>query len=130
MQPKFKTRQAWHQAELLLQPAFIRVVDNFRAQLEDSPWSGEYEDIQDPYPGYQLRLKNDNVEKTINIWDLCYQICFQEYPTAAVAGNSCAVDIDETLFEDSGAVDWQALETKTQHLIQSIFTTLESSGTT
>ncbi|MEB3225294.1 MAG: hypothetical protein VKJ86_05760 [Synechococcus sp.] len=126
MQPKFKTRKAWHQAELLLQPAFIRVVDNFRAQLEDSPWTGEYEDLQDPYPGYLLRLKKDAVETTVNIWDLCYQICFQEYPTTTIVGDSCTVDIDTTLLEDSGAVDWQALEAKTQRLVTEIFTALEA----
>ncbi|WP_024545473.1 hypothetical protein [Picosynechococcus sp. NKBG15041c] len=121
MQPKFKTRRAWNQAEALLQPAFIRVVDNFRAQLEDSAWSGEYEDIQTPYPGYLLHLKKEGLETSINIWDLCYQICFCEYPTTAIVGNSCEVEIDQSLFEDAGAVDWQRLETKTQRLIKAIF---------
>ncbi len=128
MQPKFKTRKAWHQAEMLLQPAFIRVVDNFRAQLEDSPWTGEYEDIQDPYPGYVLRLKKDNIETTVNIWDLCYQICFVAYPTETLVENGCAVEIDETLFEASGAVDWQKLETKTQQLIHNMFEQFDHLG--
>ena len=126
MKPKFKTRFAWEQADQLLQPAFIRVVDNFRAYLEDSPWTGEYEDIQDPYPGYILRLKKEEAETIINIWDLCYQVCFVNYPTDAVTGDSCEVDIDGTLFEPSGAVDWQKLEDKTQRLIQHIFDNLSS----
>ncbi|AMA08216.1 hypothetical protein [Picosynechococcus sp. PCC 73109] len=128
MQPKFKTRKAWNQAEMLLQPAFIRVVDNFRAQLEDSPWTGEYEDIQDPYPGYVLRLKKDHIETTVNIWDLCYQICFVAYPTGALVENGCTVEIDETLFEASGAVDWQKLEAKTQQLIHNMFEQFDHLG--
>ena len=124
MRPKFKTSSAWDQAQLLMQPAFIRVVDNFRDQLEDSDWNGEYREITEPYPGYVLELKRDEVEHQINLWDLCYQVCFVEYPTASIDGESCEVDIDTNLFEPSGAVDWQKLEDKTQMLIRQIFTTL------
>lgn len=124
MKPKFKTRFAWDQAQLLLQPAFIRVVDNFREQLEDSPWTGEYEDIEEPYPGYILRLKNEALEEMINIWDLCYQVCFVSYPTDIVVDGCCEVDIDTDLFEASGAIDWQKLEIKTQRLIKEIFAQL------
>lgn len=124
MKPKFKTGFAWDQAQLLLQPAFIRVVDNLRAQLEDSPFEGEYEDITEPYPGYILRLKHQDFEQIINLWDLCYQICFVSYPTAQIIDDSCEVDIDASLFEATGAVDWQKLEMKTQTLIQEIFAQL------
>ena len=34
MNPKFKDIIAWEQAQLLMQPAFIRVLDNLRKQLE------------------------------------------------------------------------------------------------
>ncbi|AFY39020.1 hypothetical protein Lepto7376_2760 [[Leptolyngbya] sp. PCC 7376] len=124
MKPKFKTHSAWEQAQLLMQPAFIRVVDNFRDQLEDSDWEGEYEEIQDPYPGYVLHLKCEEAEHDINLWDLCYQVCFVQYPSESVNGESCEVDIDTNLFEASGAVDWQKLENKTQMLIKQIFATL------
>ena len=56
MKPKFKNKQAWEQAQLLMQPAFIRVIDNLRKQLEQSSWKGTYQEIITPYPGYQLRL--------------------------------------------------------------------------
>lgn len=121
MKPKFKTRFAWDQAQMLLQPAFIRVIDNLREQLEDSPWKGDYEDITDPYPGYVLHLINGATKRTINLWDLCYEVCFVAYPTEAVTDDSCEVDIDTNLFEPSGAVDWQRLEAKTQSLIKQIF---------
>ena len=124
MKPKFKTSSAWEQAQLLMQPAFIRVVDNFRDQLENSEWDGEYEEIQEPYPGYVLHLKWDELAEDINLWDLCYQVCFVKYPSESVDGDSCEVDIDTNLFEASGAVDWQKLENKTQMLIREIFAAL------
>jgi len=54
MNPKFKDIIAWEQAQLLMQPAFIRVLDNLRKQLENSLWKGTYTEIQDPYPSYLL----------------------------------------------------------------------------
>ncbi len=47
MNPKFKDITAWEQAQLLMQPAFIRVLDNLRKQLENSLWKGTYTEIQD-----------------------------------------------------------------------------------
>ena len=43
MTPKFANQQAWQQAELLMQPAFIRLIDNIRKQLEQSDWRGKYD---------------------------------------------------------------------------------------
>ena len=42
MKPKFKTIQAWEQAQVLMQPAFIRVIDNIRKELEVSAWQGSF----------------------------------------------------------------------------------------
>ena len=124
MKPKLKTNSAWEQANLLMQPAFIRVVDNFRDQLEDSDWTGEYQEITEPYPGYMLELKREDTKRKINLWDVCYQVCFVSYPTETIDGETCEVEIDTNLFEPSGAVDWQKLEDKTQMLIRQIFATL------
>lgn len=44
--PKFADSQAWHQAEQLMQPALIRVIDNIRKQLEESSWQESYADTQ------------------------------------------------------------------------------------
>jgi len=38
MPPKITDTVAWHQAELLMQPAFIRVIDQIRMQLDESAW--------------------------------------------------------------------------------------------
>ena len=42
--PEFATPLARQQAQLLMQPALIRVIDNIRKQLEGSRWQGTYED--------------------------------------------------------------------------------------
>ena len=45
MKPQINDIETWKQAELLLQPAFIRLLDNFRKILEPSDWESRYEDI-------------------------------------------------------------------------------------
>lgn len=126
MKPKFKNTRAWEQAQLLMQPAFIRVIDNIRKQLEHSPWSGTYQEIQTPFPGYQLCLTHHDHSVTLNIWDLCFQVCFIDYPlypiTEQTIDNTQEVEIDTSLIDKTGEVDWHRLETKTQHLVQQMFT--------
>ncbi|WP_013323286.1 hypothetical protein [Gloeothece verrucosa] len=128
MKPKFKDTRAWEQAQLLMQPAFIRVMDNLRKQLEESSWSGTYQEIQTPFPGYQLCLTHQHHSVTVNIWDLCFKICFIDYPisssTEASIDNSQEVDIDPALIDETGDVDWHRLETKTQYLVKEVFANL------
>ena len=44
MKPKFKDINAWEQAQLLMQPAFIRVVDNLGKQVALSVWEASYQE--------------------------------------------------------------------------------------
>ena len=44
--PKFANMLAWNQAELLMQPAFIRIIDNIGKHLETTTWKGTYKDVQ------------------------------------------------------------------------------------
>jgi len=46
MPPKITNSTAWQQAELLMQPAFIRIVDNVRKLLEKSSWKGTYHKLK------------------------------------------------------------------------------------
>lgn len=133
MKPAFKTAQAWDQASLLLQPIMIRVIDNLRKQLEDSSWQGEYEEIQVPYPGHQLHLTRNDRSFVLDIWHLCYQVCFMDYPMATDEQSETGdrdyamdypVDIDTNLLDDRGEIDWQQLEIKTQTLISTVFNRL------
>ena len=45
VKPQINDTETWKQAELLLQPAFIRLLDNFRKTLEVSDWESRYEEI-------------------------------------------------------------------------------------
>ncbi|MBD2496791.1 hypothetical protein [Nostoc sp. FACHB-280] len=159
MPPKITNPVAWQQAELLMQPAFIRVVDNIRKQLDASAWKGTYhdvliwppsttdemkalvtrllqemesatpeqaEDIRNtlsrlpmPHPGYHLQLQRQEQQVSVDLWELCYQVCFANY-----SPENEAVDIDTSLIDELGEVDWQNLENKTKNLVAQVFASL------
>jgi hypothetical protein len=123
MKPKFKDAIAWEQAQLLMQPAFIRAIDNIQKQLNESGWQGDYEEIQNPYPGYLLHLTRGERAISVDLWQLCFQVCFLDYHPGS-AETSQEVDIDTSLIDETGDVDWQRLETKTQQLVQEVFASL------
>lgn len=126
MKPKFKDLQAWEQAQILLQPAFLRVIDNIRKQLEESDWQGTYQEVETPIPGYQLCLNKQGRCLEVNIWELCYSVCFHTYPTLSHT-DSCEVEIDLSLFDDTGDVNWELLEAKTIKIIENLFITIDNS---
>ncbi|MBD2345552.1 hypothetical protein [Anabaena subtropica] len=159
MPPRITNQDTWQQAELLMQPAFIRVVDNLRKQLDESAWKGTYQDVliwpshttdetktlvtqllQEmesatleqadairetlaklpmPHPGYHLCLQRQDHSVSIDLWELCYQVCFINYSPEGEA-----VDIDTSLIDESGEVDWQLLEVKTKELVEQVFASL------
>ncbi|MGF1514694.1 MAG: hypothetical protein ACFB5Z_13510 [Elainellaceae cyanobacterium] len=155
MPPHFATTAAWEQANLLMQPTFIRVIDNLRKQLERSPWEGTYRDVPawpegtseearrrvlylqealksanseemadiqaaldqmpKPFPGYELCLTRCDRQVTVDLWQLCYRICFLNYE----AGSDAVVD--ERLIDGEGEVDWHRLDAKAKALIDDLF---------
>lgn len=129
MKPTFKTRLAWEQAQLLMQPAMLRVVDNIRKELESSNWQGNYREVTKPIPGYHLCLTSGKHQIEIDVWELCYQVCFQEYhPIQNIfsedESGTCEIEIDTRLIDDIGEIDWQLLESKAQQAVRNIFATL------
>lgn len=125
MKPKIKDPVAWQQAELLMQPALIRLLDNIRKQLDDSIWTGSYQQVQDPLPGYRLELEHNGQHVSVDIWELCYQICFQNYGLTHTAQETLEVEIDMNLIDQEiGDVDWQNLEAKTRQIVQDLFANL------
>lgn len=160
MLPKITNSNSWQQAELLMQPAFIRVVDNIRKHLDISSWKGSYQDVliwpantsdetktlvtqllRDlenatpekveeikailntlpiPHPGYHLLLQRQEEKVSIDLWDLCYQVCFVNYyPIQGTA------EIDTSLIDEYGEIDWHLMENKTKTLVDNIFENLE-----
>ncbi|MFO8041256.1 MAG: hypothetical protein R6U67_17630 [Sodalinema sp.] len=119
MKPKFKSELAWQQAQLLMQPALIRIVDNIRKRLEQTSWKATYQETQIPVPGYQLLLELGDRQKTLDIWELCYRVCFRDYVPTPSPEQACEVDIDTSLI-DEGDVDWERLDEKARtvtHLV-------------
>lgn len=113
-----------------MQPTLIRVVDNIRKELEDSAWKGSYEQVETPLPGYHLCLTHKDQTLKVDLWDLCFQICFRNYAPSsdplseANPTNPQEVEIDTNLIDETGEVDWRQLDNKTKTLIQQIFANL------
>jgi hypothetical protein len=169
MKPKFADSHSWRQAELLMQPAFIRLLDNLRKEGERSPWKASFRDIPmwsddvspetqtrfsllkqqletaeptqaeviqqaleklpQPFPGYQLCLQYQDQQVVIDLWELCYQVCFCNYSPPFDRALNQVAEIDTTLIDATGDVDWQRLDDKTKLLVQQLFANLPSDRT-
>ena len=185
MAPNITDAQSWQQANLLLQPIFIRLIDHFRKILEGSEWVGEYqtqelwaesveeavklrrktlvqilenpetiapEEVESlqaelaalpaPYPGYELFIfQKDQPDPQplarFDLWELGYQICFSNYhsndqnpthpnnqnPTHLTADSPAAI-VDQTLLDEEGEVEWNAVDTKTAQVVATLFENL------
>ena len=159
MAPKITNSLAWQQAELLMQPTFIRVVDNVRKLLDNSSWKGTYQDVltwaagtseetkaivtqlvqeletatpeqaeqiretlaklPTPHPGYHLCLQRQEQQVNVDLWELCYQVCFVEYNLS-----DDTVDIDTSLIDESGDVEWNLLDKKAIRVVEQMFAKL------
>lgn len=129
MKPTFKTTLAWEQAHLLMQPSLLRILDNIRKELDASDWEGNYREVTSPIPGYHLCLTHSDYHVEIDVWELCYKVCFQEYEPVEYlisTENEAAypVEIDLRLIDESGDVDWQFLESKAQQFVRKAFSNL------
>ncbi|MEM1171992.1 MAG: hypothetical protein AAGJ08_23660 [Cyanobacteria bacterium P01_H01_bin.35] len=127
MKPKINNITAWKQAELLMQPAFIRVLDHIRKKLENSVWQGTYEEVQTPIPGYRLDLEYQDQKISINVWDLCYQVCFTNYLSTHYADETVEVDIDISLLNQDGNVNWDILDEKALKVVENMIADLPDS---
>lgn len=117
MQPKFQNILEYEKSQLLLQPIYIRLIDNIRKQSELLQWNIAYEDINEPFPGYIVSLKKGSYLAKYNIWELCFKICFDSYEK----DQTTPVKTDKILIDEEGELDWQQIETKTQNLVKSLF---------
>ena len=130
MKPQFKTRLAWDKAQILMQPALIRILDNIRKQLENSQWQGSFKDITEPIPGYLLCLTKGDSSLEVDIWQLCYQVVSNNYsPTFPKISSedeqtSYELEIDERLLDETGEIDWHLIEAKAQQSVRQIFNQL------
>lgn len=85
-----------------------------------------------PYPGYQLCLSQGTNQIRVDLWEICYRICFRDYdPETGTSWQkgfgqpaSQGVEVDSSLFDETGEVDWDRLDAKTCKLVEQIFATL------
>ncbi len=124
MKPKFKDTVAWQQAEMLMQPALIRILDQVRKQLENTTWKATYNNVETPLPGYELCLERNDTSVCVDLWELCFKVCFRNYSSTHAELESQEVEIDTSLIDETGDVDWQCLDTKAQHLVEQVFADL------
>lgn len=162
--PRFSNTTTWQQAEVLMQPVFIRLVDNLRKELDQSQWRGRYQEeaiwpdgvpletrnrvqelqqqlaiappeealaleealarLPKPQPSYTLYLERDDRTVSVDLWQLCYQICFSNYHPLLHQDEEVTVEVDTSLLDETGDVDWQRLDTKTQEIVHQIFASL------
>ncbi|MBF2055886.1 MAG: hypothetical protein IGQ45_01415 [Cyanobacterium sp. T60_A2020_053] len=115
--PKFKTRLDYEKARVIMQPTFIRVVDNIRKIAEDSAWEITYQEINEPFPSYIVTQKKGDTVKETNVWKICFQVCFKNY----VYDENQTVEIDDDLVNNQGELNWQKLEEKTKYIITNLF---------
>jgi hypothetical protein len=133
MQPQFADELAWQQAEFLMQPIYIRIIDRIRQQSETSTWQVTYEEVQTPHPTNYLCLQSGDRLLKFDIWDLCYQVCFLDYhgSDSEVIGSDAQNEITQFVAIDTSLIDlearspdWHRLDTKAQSVIARIFTNL------
>ena len=167
MKPSFETPTDWECTNTLMQPAFIRLLDNIRKLTDElSSWKTSYreelvwepevseeergrigllqqelktttdndraydieqilETLPKPYPAYEWRLEYIDEVVTIDVWELCYKICF----TADFNPQSeAAAKVDRLLFEEDGEVDWTRLDEKAKQLVMAVLSQLPTVG--
>lgn len=100
-------------------------------QLEQSDSEEQANEIEQqlsqlpqPSPLYRLNLRRQDQTHQVDLWQLCYQICFRDYSPTAEPEQEQIVEIDADLLDERGEVDWLALDDKTQKVIGQIFQSL------
>jgi hypothetical protein len=125
MLPKFVNELAWQQADFLMQPVYIRVIDRIRQQSETSTWQVSYEEVQIPHPTNYLCLKSGERVVKFDIWDLCYQVCFLNYFGSHGELETKTVEVDTSLIDMAAQTpDWHKLDNKANEVIANLFNNL------
>lgn len=124
--PKFADELAWQQAELLMQPIYIRILDRIRQQSELTTWEVCYEAVQIPQPTNYLCLRSGDRQFRYDLWDLCYQVCFVDYHGSHGELEPRTVVVDTSLINLANhSPDWHQIDTKAQATIAHIFDSLK-----
>jgi hypothetical protein len=61
---------------------------------------------------------------SLDIWELCYQVCFKNYQLTHAPQESQEVEIDTNLIDHTGDVDWTRIDEKARMIIDQFFDNL------
>jgi len=55
-----------------------------------------------PHPGYQLSLQYQDQHFSVDLWGICYQVCFRNYSPSLDESGGSVVEIDTSLIDETG----------------------------
>ena len=64
-------------------------------------------------------LQRQEQQVNVDLWELCYQVCFLEYTLS-----DDEVDIDTSLLDEAGDVEWNLLDKKAKKVVEAVFASL------
>jgi hypothetical protein len=64
-----------------------------------------------PTPAYQLCLTRDGRTAALDVWELCFHVCFDHYHP------DHPVTVDPSLIDPEGEIDWITLDEKAKALV-------------
>jgi hypothetical protein len=76
--------------------------DQLRQQLSTLPA---------PLPGYQLEITHSGHRVVLDIWQLCFQVCFVDYAAGV------PVRVDQALLDNQDDIDWVTLDAKARQQV-------------
>jgi hypothetical protein len=129
---QYETLQVWPpETTPEMQAEVLYLMDQIEAAEEGDRAALEYqlETLPQLISVYLLHLTKAEQTKTLNLWELCYQICLLDYVpqiecTTVVEIPLEEISPDHTLLDDEGEVDWTRLDLKTAQVVQAAFQSL------
>nr|WP_236146489.1 hypothetical protein [Leptolyngbya sp. LK] len=80
----------------------------------------ELQQLPQPFPGYELHLTKAEQTRIVDVWHLCYCVCFQAYPVT-----DGPVQVDESIIDrEVNDVDWLVLDNKAKAIVDEVFSQL------
>ncbi|NER79000.1 MAG: hypothetical protein F6K42_05355 [Leptolyngbya sp. SIO1D8] len=106
-----------------MQESQLQRIKTLQAQLsyatpeEADALRDELASLPQPFPGYELHLTRGEQETIVNVWELCYCVCFEAFPVP-----DGAVKVDTSLIDrELNDVDWLVLDNKAKAIVEDVF---------
>jgi hypothetical protein len=105
------TLQRFKELQSQLSQAAPEAAEAIRAELAQLP---------QPFPGYELHLTKAAQTQVVDVWHLCYCVCFQAYPVS-----EGPVQVDDSIIDHAlNDVDWLVLDNKAKAIVEEVFSQL------